>query len=315
MDVVSFGESLVVFNPDTPGPLRQVNGFRKSLGGAESNVLIALARLGHKVGWFSKLGDDEFGRYILNSIRAEGVDTSQVKMLRQESTGLLFKENYQSSNPNVIYYRKNSAASTLSVDDINEDYLKQAKILHFTGITPALSSSACEAVFKAVEIAKTNGVLVSFDPNLRLKLWSLDEARSTILELAHYADIIMPGIDEAELLLGIKDVEAIADYFTAQGSKIVAIKLGSEGCYLRQESESRYVPGFKVEKVIDTVGAGDGFAAGLLAGILRKESLEESGKYANGIGAMATLAQGDSDGYPYFEQLLEFMGRKQRIER
>jgi len=315
MDVVSFGESLVVFNPDTPGPLRQVNGFRKSLGGAESNVLIALARLGHKAGWFSKLGDDEFGRFILNSVRAEGVDVSQVKMLENESTGLMFKENYQGFNPNVLYYRKNSAASTLSVDDVDEDYLKQAKILHITGITPALSSSACEAVFKAVKVAKANGVLVSFDPNLRLKLWSLEDAKRKILELAHYADIIMPGIDEAELLLGMKDVEDIADYFSGLGSKIVAIKLGSQGCYLRQKSEALFVPGFKVENVIDTVGAGDGFAAGLLAGVLRQESLEESGKYANGVGAMATLALGDSDGYPYFDQLLEFIGYKQRIER
>jgi 2-dehydro-3-deoxygluconokinase len=315
MDVVSFGESLVVFNPDTPGPLRQVNGFRKSLGGAESNVLIALARLGQKAGWFSKLGDDEFGRFILNSVRAEGVDVSQVKMLENESTGLMFKENYQGFNPNVLYYRKNSAASTLSVDDVDEDYLKQAKILHITGITPALSSSACEAVFKAVKVAKANGVLVSFDPNLRLKLWSLEDAKRKILELAHYADIIMPGIDEAELLLGMKDVEDIADYFSGLGSKIVAIKLGSQGCYLRQKSEALFVPGFKVENVIDTVGAGDGFAAGLLAGVLRQERLEESGKYANGVGAMATLALGDSDGYPYFDQLLEFIGYKQRIER
>ena len=315
MDVVSFGESLVVFNPDAPGPLRQVNGFHKSLGGAESNVMIALARLGHEVGWFSKLSDDEFGRYILNSVRAEGVDISRVKVVNAMSTGLMFKENYQSANPNVYYYRKNSAASTLGVEDIDEEYLKQAKILHITGITPALSPSASEAVFKAIKFAKAHGVLVSFDPNLRLKLWNIEEARSQILELARFADIIMPGIDEAELLLGIKDVEKVADYFSAQGSEIVAIKLGKEGCYLRNQSESLYVPGFKVEKVVDTVGAGDGFAAGLLAGILRKESLEESGRYANGVGAMATLVQGDSDGYPYFEQLLEFVGNKQRIDR
>lgn len=315
MDVVSFGESLVVFNPETPGPLRQVNGFHKSLGGAESNVMIALARLGHEVSWFSKLGDDEFGRYILNSVRAEGVDISRVKVVNDMNTGLMFKENYQSTNPNVYYYRKNSAASTLGVEDIDEEYLKQAKILHITGITPALSSSASEAVFKAVKSAKAHGVLVSFDPNLRLKLWNIEEARSQILELARFADIIMPGIDEAELLLGITDVEKVADYFSAQGSEIIAIKLGGEGCYLRNQSESHYIPGFKVEKVVDTVGAGDGFAAGLLAGILRKESLEECGRFANGVGAMATLVQGDSDGYPYFEQLLEFVGNKQRIER
>ncbi|MGC7870667.1 sugar kinase [Desulfosporosinus sp. SYSU MS00001] len=315
MDVVSFGESMVVFSPESSGPLRYVNRFSKSLGGAESNLIIALARLGHSVGWFSKVGDDEFGRYIVNSIRAEGVDVSRVTFEKGLSTGLLFKENYQHANPNVYYYRKNSAASTFGAEDIDEEYIKQAKVLHITGITPALSPKASEAVFAAVKIAKANGVLVSFDPNLRLKLWSIEEARKQILELACYADIIMPGIDEAELLLGIKDINKAADYFSSQGSTIVAIKLGPKGCYLRHQSEELFVPGYSVANVIDTVGAGDGFAAGLLAGILRNENLERCGKYANGVGAMATLVPGDSEGYPYFEQLLEFIGEKQGIER
>jgi 2-dehydro-3-deoxygluconokinase len=315
MDVVTLGESMVVFNPDSSGPLRYVNSFVKSLGGAETNLSIALARLGHTVGWISKIGNDEFGRFVLNSVRAEGVDVSRVTIDKERNTGILFKERYQNSNPNVYYYRKDSAASNLSASDADEEYIKNARILHVTGITPAISESACEAVFKAVEIAKNNNVTVSFDPNLRLKLWKIETARPILLELSKSADIVMPGIDEGELLLGTRDRDEIADYFLSQGSSIVATKLGKEGCYLCSKDERIFVPSYKVEKVEDTVGAGDGFAAGFLSGILKKSPLEECGQFANGVGAMVTLVKGDMEGYPYFDQLMEFIGRKVGIDR
>ena len=162
MDLVTFGESMVVFNPQSNRPLRYVNTFEKTVGGAESNVATALAKLNHTVGWFSKLSNDEFGRYLISTIRGEGVDTSRVILDENNSTGIIFKEYYQRSNPNVYYYRKNSAASTISPDDIDEEYIKSAKILHLTGITPALSESAREAVYKAIEIAKANDVLKKY---------------------------------------------------------------------------------------------------------------------------------------------------------
>ena len=315
MDVVTFGESMVVFNPDSSGPLSHVPGFTKSLGGAESNVAIALARLGHHTGWFSKLGNDEFGRYILKSIRAEGVDTSRVMIDNAKATGILFKERFQNPNPNIYYYRKNSAASHLAPQDIDEIYIKNAKILHITGITPAISVSAREAVFKAVQIARDNQVLVSLDPNLRLKLWSLEEAKTTIAELSKYADIILPGIEEAKLLLGLEDEKMVVEYYLQMGIQTVAVKLGEAGCYLGNRNEALYVPGYPVHKVIDTVGAGDGFAAGLLSGLLKRLSLKECGEMANGVGAMATMVEGDMDGYPYFDQLMAFIGKTTRPER
>ncbi|MEQ8196509.1 MAG: sugar kinase [Clostridiaceae bacterium] len=315
MDVITFGETMVVFNPKAAGPLTYVHEFGKSVGGGESNVAVALARLGHSVGWFSRIGDDEFGRYIKNTIRGEGVDVSQVVFDNKYSTGLLFKEQYHGSNPNVYYYRKDSAASHITPEDINEEYIKQAKIFHITGITPAISVSAKEAVFKALEIAKRNNVLISFDPNLRLKLWSIEEARETLIKVAEYADIIMPGLDEGEALLGLNDEKRIAEYFHKSGVKTVAVKLGKDGCYLSNGNDNIYVKGYKVEKLVDTVGAGDGFAAGFLSGILRKLSLEECGEYANGIGAMATLVPGDMDGYPGLNQLLSYIGKSAHIQR
>ena len=315
MDVVTFGESMVLFGPDSTGPLRYVQNFNKSIAGAESNVAIALAKLGHQVGWFSKLGNDEFGRYIQTTVRGEGVDISRVLVDYERSTGILFKERLMHCNPNVYYYRKDSAASTLRPEELDESYIKAAKILHITGITPALSKDCRKTVFKAIEIAKANNVLVSFDPNIRLKLWSREEAVPVLLEIAKQADIIFPGIDEGEMLLGLTKPEDIAENFMNMGCSTVAVKLGKEGCYIANKESSLYVDAYLLENPQDTVGAGDGFAAGFLSGMLRKLDFRECAEYGNGVGAMAVLVKGDMEGYPTFEQLMAFIGKKKMIER
>lgn len=315
MDVVTFGESMVLFGPDSSGPLRYVQNFNKSIAGAESNVAIALAKLGHDVGWFSKLGNDEFGRYIEATIRGEGVDVSRVIFQPEKSTGILFKERFMHSNPNVYYYRKDSAASTLKPAELDENYIKDAKILHITGITPALSESCRRTIFKAIEIAKANNVLVSFDPNIRLKLWTKEEAIAILLEIAKQSDIIFPGIDEGEMLLGLTKPEDISETFINMGCSVVAVKLGKEGCYVADKVSGVYIDSYKLENPQDTVGAGDGFAAGFLSGMLRELDFKECGKYANGVGAMAVLVKGDMEGYPNFEQLMAFIGKRKTIER
>jgi len=315
MDVITFGESMVLFNPDSSGPLRYVHNFNKSMGGAESNVAIALARLGHQAGWFSKLGNDEFGRYIKTTLRGEGVDVSRVIVDSEKSTGILFKERFMNPNPNVYYYRKDSAASNLQPEELDASYIKSAKILHITGITPALSKSCRQAVFKAIEIAKENNMLVSFDPNIRLKLWTKAEAVPVLLEIAKRANIIFPGLDEGEMIFGLNKPEEIAKSFMEMGCSLVAVKLGKDGCYIANKKESQYVKGFPVEKPEDTVGAGDGFAAGFLSGMLRKLELRECGQYANGVGAMAVMVKGDIEGYPDFDQLMSYIGKKTTIQR
>jgi len=315
MDVITFGESMVLFGPDSSGPLRYVQNFNKSIAGAESNVAIALAKLGHQVGWFSKLGDDEFGRYIQTTIRGEGVDVSRVISDPGKNTGILFKERFMHSNPNVYYYRKGSAASTLRPEELDAEYIKNTKILHITGITPALSESCRETLFRAIEIAKSNNVLVSFDPNIRLKLWSQEEAVPVLLEIARQSDIIFPGIDEGEMLLGLTKPEDIAQGFMDMGCNIVAVKLGKEGCYVTDSVNQLYVNSYRLENPQDTVGAGDGFAAGFLSGMLNKLDLKGCAEYANGVGAMAVLVKGDMEGYPSNEQLMAFIGKTKTIDR
>ncbi len=315
IDVITFGETMILFNPDTRGPLRYIHTFHKSIAGAESNVAIALSRLGHSVGWFSKVGDDEFGRYIVSTIRGEGVDVSRTTTDTKNSTGLLFKERFAHVNPNVYYYRKNSAASTLSVKDLDENYIKNAKILHVTGITMALSPEARKTVLKAIDVAKEAGVKISFDPNIRLKLWDIEEARPVLLEVAKKADIIFPGIDEGKLLLGIEDPEKLAQAFIDMGCSRVAVKLGKEGCYVVDGKEAHYVAGYPVKQMEDSVGAGDGFAAGFLAGTLRGLPLQECAQWGNGVGAMAVLVHGDMEGFPTLPQLEEFIGNKVYVDR
>jgi len=306
---------MVLFGPDSSGPLRYVQNFNKSIAGAESNVAIALAKLGHDVGWFSKLGNDEFGRYIQATIRGEGVDVSRVIFDSKKSTGILFKERFMHSNPNVYYYRKDSAASTLKPEELDESYIKEAKILHITGITPALSETCRKSVFKAIEIAKANNVLVSFDPNIRLKLWTREEAIPVLLQIAKQSDIIFPGIDEGEMLLGLSKPEDIAEQFMNMGCSVVAVKLGKEGCYVVDKANKLYVNSYRLENPQDTVGAGDGFAAGFLSGILNKLDLRVCAEQANGVGAMAVLVKGDMEGYPNLQQLMAFIGKEKTIER
>jgi 2-dehydro-3-deoxygluconokinase len=315
MEVVTFGETMVMFNPDSTGPLRYVHNYNKTIAGAESNVAIALARLGHQVGWFSKLGDDEFGRYIKSVIMGEGVDVSRVVIDGSRQTGLVFKERFAHVNPNVYYYRKHSAASNIEIEDLDMGYIRSAKILHITGITPALSDVNRKTIHHIIEKAKENGVLISFDPNIRLKLWRAEEARATILDLARQSDIIFPGIDEGEILLGTDDYQEITRIFLEMGNKFVATKLGKKGCYVASREEQTYIEGYVVEKPEDTVGAGDGFAAGFLSGLLRNLSLRECGQLANAVGAMATLVRGDMEGFPTMSQVRNFMGIEKYIDR
>jgi len=315
LEVVTFGESMVLFSPGDKGPLRHIHNFTKSIAGAESNVAIALSRLGHNVGWFSKNGDDEFGRYIEFMVRGEGIDVSRVIVDDEHRTGLLFKELFEHLNPNVYYYRKDSAASYMQPSDLDAEYIQSAKILHITGITPAISKSAKETTLEAIKIAKAAGVKVSFDPNIRLKLWSMEEAKETILEICKSVDILFPGIDESELLLGTTDTDEIFKAFHDMGVSEIALKLGKEGCMVSDGTLKEFVPGYIIEHLEDTVGAGDGFAAGYLSSRLKGLNIQEAGDFANGVGAMATLVKGDNEGFPTYQQLLAFTGKVKSIDR
>lgn len=311
-DVITIGESMVMMVADQTDSLQFVTNYTRRIAGAESNVAIGLARLGHSVGWISVLGEDPFGSYIRNTIRGEGVDTSQVRFMEEHQTGLLIKELNEIGDPKVYYYRKNSAASQMTKDILSDNYFAGGKILHITGIFPALSLSCRETLFEAIHLAKQKGMSVSFDPNIRLKLWSADVARETLLAVAKLSDIILPGINEAKILLGTTEWDEIAGRFHDLGNRCVIMKDGPQGAYYSTKTsgegiESGYQQGFPAKVVVDTVGAGDGFAVGVLSGLLEGLPIRDCVKRGNAIGAMAVRVRGDVEGYPTRRQLEEFI--------
>ncbi|NGQ95946.1 sugar kinase [Brevibacillus sp. SYP-B805] len=303
MDVVTLGETMVLFHPAADGPLRYVHQFEKTIGGAESNVAIGLARLGAKVSWISRLGDDEFGLYVRNFIRGEGVDTSGVVFDPRHPTAVFFKERQPGRETRVYYYRKGSAASFMTPDDLDETLIAQARFLHLTGITPALSASCLATVERAIALARRHGLTITFDPNIRLKLWTAGQARETLTALAARCDIVLPGLEEGELLTGERTPEGIAQRLLTGETKAVVIKLGERGAFYATADGQEYVPGFPVAQVVDPIGAGDGFAAGLLFGLIRGWSYREAVRLGNRIGAYAVTVKGDVEGYPYWSQI------------
>ena len=298
MDVVTFGETMVLFSSDTVLPLEYVHQFNKQFGGAESNVAIGLSRQGHKTGWFSKLGEDAFGRYVRNSIRAEGVDTSRCLFTEDAPTGIYFKERKTGEHVNVYYYRKGSAASQLTPLDLDEEYISQAKILHISGITPALSETAYDTIMGAIKMAKRHELKIAFDPNIRLKLLEAGTLRKRLLTIAGEVDFILTGLDEGEFLTGEKTPELVANKLQGEGSGTVIVKLGEKGAYYQTQTDSGYVEGFPVKQVVDPVGAGDGFTAGFLSGILLNEPIAKAVRRGNAVGSCVVQFNGDIEGLP-----------------
>lgn len=308
LDVVTFGESMAMFIAEQEGELHKATNFTLALAGAETNVSVGLSRLGYKVGWVSKVGDDPFGKFIMESLNKEGVDTTYVSVDPRYPTGFQLKSKVLTGDPEVKYYRKGSAASTLAVEDVVSTYFTNARHLHMTGIPPALSQSTKEFANCVLGKMKTAKGTISFDPNLRPQLWSNEKNMvDTINELAVQADWVLPGISEGRILTGYKNPRDIADYYLDKGVKIVVIKLGSKGTYYRSATEENTIASFKVKEVIDTVGAGDGFAVGLISGLLDGLSLTDAAIRANAIGALAVMSPGDMDGLPTRSQLEQFI--------
>jgi sugar/nucleoside kinase (ribokinase family) len=300
LDVVTFGEAMMLLVADRPGPLEHAEAFYKRTAGAEINVATGLARLGLKVGWASRLGTDSMGRYLLAAMTAEGVDCSRVVCDAAQKTGFQFKGQVtDGSDPPVEYHRKGSAASHMGVADIDEAWLLSARHLHATGVFAAVSGSTLPAARRTMALMRNAGRTVSFDPNLRPTLWATPELmRSSINDLATLADWVLPGMEEGRFLTGETTPQGVAAFYRARGAKLVVVKLGAEGAWFDGESGSGHVPGFPVAKVVDTVGAGDGFAVGIISALLDGLSVPAAVKRAAWIGARAVQVLGDSEGLP-----------------
>lgn len=312
-ELITFGETMAVMVPKDPGPLKYSPDFRLRMAGAESNTAIGVCKLGHTAGWISALGDDGLGDYVLSAIRAEGVDVSRVKIDQNHRTGMMVKQPTVSETK-VFYYRDNSAASHFSKDDIPKDYVSRAKILHLTGITPVLSRSCLESVLELIDFAKRVGLLISFDPNIRKKLWGKTDYSEWIREMLFKSDVALIGLDEAKVLLGTDSPEAIVGMLRDKGVRYVAIKNGKDGAFCADGESLVHIPPEKCTP-IDPIGAGDGFNAGFLCGLLEGKSIELSGRMGAIAGAMATETYGDVEGYPTAREMAVRLGKSEEIYR
>lgn len=300
LDVITLGETMVSFAAHEAGTLEDAATFTKIVAGAESNVGVGLARLGLKVAWVSRLGADSFGRYIRRALEAEGIDCTAVATDTTRPTGFMLKSRaLEGQDPVVEYFRRGSAASALSAADFDPARFLAARHLHVTGITPALSASCAELVEQAMTAMRAAGRTVSFDPNLRPKLWPSREAMAAHLNrLAGLADWVLPGIAEGRTLTGLDAPEDIAAFYLDRGARAVLVKLGAEGAYWRTREGAGRVAGVPVTNIVDTVGAGDAFAAGAISGRLEGLDWPQALARANWVGAQVIQVVGDMDGLP-----------------
>lgn len=306
--IVLVGEPMGLFIAEELGELEDVEHFSAAVAGAEYNVAVGLSRLGHKALYCTRLGNDPMGKRILKSMEANGVSADLVSVADNAVTGFMMKGKTEVGDPKIAYFRKGSAASTISVHDIDKLDLYGCDFLHVTGIFPAVSKSALDAVRRLITRAKALDMFVSFDPNLRPQLWADEkEMVRTLNSLAMDADLVLPGLSEGRILTKKETPEEIAEYYHKRGVDSVVVKLGAEGAYWSCGGESGTVPGFPVKKIVDTVGAGDGFAAGVISAVAEGLSLQEATKRGTVIGSIQIAHKGDNEGLPTKEKLAEIM--------
>lgn len=286
-DIVTFGEPMMeLAQIERDGQTLYLPGF----GGDTSNVAVAAARQGARVAVFTALGDDAFGRDFAALWQREGIDASYVKLVPGQRTGLYFI-GYGTEGHFFTYYRAGSAASLVTPAEVPLDLIASAKVLHVSGISQAISTSACDAVFTAIHHARENGVRVSYDSNLRLNLWPLERARAVTHAAMAHADIARPGLDDARQLTGLDNADEICDFYLNLGCKIVALTLGKDGTMIALRNERKIIPARSV-KAIDATGAGDTFGGAFLAEWLRTNDPFTAAAYANAAAALSTQGRG-----------------------
>jgi 2-dehydro-3-deoxygluconokinase len=306
IDVLTFGETMGLVIAD-PGPLEFAENAQLRVGGAESNVAIVLSRLGRSAHWVGRLGDDAFGRLVEKTLRAEEVGLTVIQD-PQRPTGLMVKERRSRSLQRVRYYRSTSAASRLAHHDIHDDLLSRASILHVTGITPALSPEAREAVDTLIDRARALGVTISLDINYRSALWTRSEAAEFLSSAIPRSDILFGSVEEFAIVNpGIASADAAIEDALVRGATEVIVKLGDRGAIGERGGVRVSVAATPVE-VIDTVGAGDAFVGGYLAARLDGLAFDECLALGGRVGAAACTVAGDWEGAPRREELDELFG-------
>lgn len=309
--IIGVGEILIDFVGMEQASLEEVTTFKKCFGGAPMNTVVGISRLGVDAGAIAAVGDDSFGRFLIEELKKNNVDVSQIKIKKGVRTTLAFIVNDPAKGWVCIFYRnpwlKHTSDSLLSPKDIDYDYISRARILHVSGF--ALSQNpGRQALFKAARYAKKQGVEVSFDPTLRLDVWrSKSVLENTYLQMLKLADIATFSKEEASFFFGTSNPGKVAEKVLKYGVRIVGVKLGSQGSFIKVKNGVEVTaPAFKVN-VVDVTGAGDGWNAGLLVGLYKGWSIEQCITVANAVGALVVTKPGAITALPYRDELNKFL--------
>lgn len=298
-DILCLGEPMLEFNLQPDGM------YLPGHGGDTSNCAIAAARQGASSGCLTHVGQDTFGDSFMALWMSEGVSTSEVRQVPDAHTGIYFVTHGEEGHE-FSYFRAGSACSLMTPADLPKETLQSVKVLHASGISQGISESAADTVFAAMEIVRNAGGLISYDTNLRPKLWPLPRARAIIHGAVAQCDIALPGLDDAEILTGLTDPEAIVQFYLGLGAKIVALTLGPRGTLVGTGSETRLIPGHKVEAV-DATGAGDTFDGAFLSQIVNGSDPFSAAAYANAAAALSTQGYGAVAPMPYASDVNAFL--------
>lgn len=293
-DIIALGEALIEFValPNEPG---EAPMYRQGFGGDTSNAMIAAARQGASTGYLSAVGQDPFGEQLIELWKREGVDSSKVRQVESGYTGIYFVQP-DPSGRKFSYARKGSAASQFTPEELPKKYIAEAKILHISALSQAVSCDMRASVRRAADIAAANGTAISYDTNLRLNLWTLEEAKQEILGFLPKANYVFPSVDEAELLTGLDSIDEILDFFLGFDPAIVLLKCGEAGAVLATKGRRTTIKPY-LTKPVDSTGAGDSFAGAFLAYFLETGDAERAANLAtivasgtvSGMGAVAPI--------------------------
>ena len=286
-DVLALGEAMVEFNAT-----RSEDGctWLQGFGGDTSNAAIAAARLRARAGYVSRVGNDAFGRRLLDLWNAEAVSVEGVAVDDDAPTAVYFVSHHPAGHA-FSYMRAGSAASRMTPSSLPVATLAATRVLHLSGISQAISTSACDTCFAAIEVARTAGAKIAYDTNLRLKLWPLARAKGIILETLRMTDWALPGLDDARHLFGTDNAERIVEACHALGANHVVLKLGADGCLVSNGQRQERIGACRVS-AIDATGAGDCFDGAFIARMTAGDDAFAAARFANAAAALATTGYG-----------------------
>lgn len=308
-DIVALGEAMVEFNQTGDAHGRQ---YLQGFGGDTSNFAVAAARQGARVAYVSALGDDPYGRLLRSLWDAEGVDHVSVKTDAQAYTAI-YMVSHDAHGHHFSFYRSGSAASRLTPADLPLARIAAARVLHLSGITLAISSASCDTAYAAIAHARAAGVRVSFDTNLRLKLWPIDRARAVMNDVIAHCDICLPSLNDIVAITGLTDPDALVDHCLRRGAKTVALKLGAEGAIVADAHQRHRIAAHRCTPV-DATGAGDTFGGAFVTRLLAGDSLQAAGRYAAVAAALSTEGYGAVAPIPRAERVLAVLALNEPTE-